>query len=54
MKDNIIEGSAIANWHDSLSLLGDITTTAIDSIIPAFKKDNVWALKDALMNCNGN
>ena len=22
-KDNIIEGSAIANWHDSLSLLGD-------------------------------
>lgn len=52
-KDNIIEGSAIANWHDSLSLLDDITTTAIDSIIPAFKKDNVWALKDALMNCNG-
>ena len=52
-KDNVIEGQSIANWCQSLSLLDSVTTVEIDNIIPKFKKDSVWALKDAILNCDG-
>ncbi len=51
MKDSEVLGQDVHNWAARLSLL-PITKESIDKVVPQYKTDNVWLLKDQLLEGN--
>lgn len=51
IKDNTVYGSDVFNWAIRLSNVS-FDKESIDKIVPEYKSDNVWQLKDHLLNGN--
>ena len=48
-RDVVISAQDIVSWADRLSSSGDYSNETIDSVVPKYRPDNVFLLKDCLM-----